>query len=143
MPADLSLLQYDTESGFTMRLSRPYCSGTYSVGVQKLAQQFIAELMTLEGSVRFDPKYGCSFLNDIRSRNVSAVGDIHRALAVNIATVLANRRGRETGDEPSDELLRDVAFDLEQRLDGVIVSLKIISEAGADATVQLPLKLLQ
>jgi hypothetical protein len=143
MTFDLSLLQYDPNTGFEMRLSRPYCSGTYAVGVQKLAQQVIAELMTLSGSVRFDSGYGCSFMNDIRSRNATAIGDIQRALTANIARVSANIRSRQIGDEPLDELLQDVAIEnLEQHRDNVIVLLRVRSEAGDNADIKLPLDLL-
>jgi hypothetical protein len=144
MSADLSLLQYDIVTGFELRLSRDYCSGSYAAGVQKLAQQFIAELMTLAGSVRFDPNYGCSFMNDIRSRNATAIGDIQRALSMNIARVVANRRSREIGNEPQDELLRNVEIaELNQKADKVVASLRVRSEAGESAVVQLPLSLLE
>jgi hypothetical protein len=147
MSADLSLLQYDPKkdpnSGLESLLSRPYCSGSYAVGVQKLSQQFMAELMTLAGSVRFDPNYGCSFINDIRSCNATALVDIRRSLTSNVNTVTANRRRRETGDEPLDELLDRVEITgLDQYLDQVIVSLRVYSEAGSQTAVQLPLDLL-
>jgi hypothetical protein len=143
MSADLSLLQYSGGTDLEMRLSRPHCSGAYAVGVQKLAQQFLAELLTLAGSVRFDPNYGCSFLNDIRLRNANAIGDIQRALVTNIGRVSANMRGREIGDEPADNLLGEVQLtDSEQNMDQVVVSIRVSSEAGNSAVVQLPLDLL-
>jgi hypothetical protein len=143
MAADLSIMQYNEKDGFTARLSRPYCSGAYAVGPQKLAQNFIAELMTLSGSVRFDPGYGCPFVSEIRSRNANTINDIRSAIHSNVTQVVANMRRREIGDEPEDEMIAQVVLvNLIQELDGVTVFLRVISEAGTSANIQLPLDLL-
>jgi hypothetical protein len=143
MPADLSIMQYTEKDGFTVRLSRPYCSGSYAVGSQKLVQNFIAELMTLVGSVRFNPSYGCTFIREIRSRNVNTINDIRSTIHSNISQVVSNMQRRETGELPADELIARVELvNLIQELDSVIVLLRVVSEAGIGMIVKLPLDLL-
>jgi hypothetical protein len=143
MPVDLSIMQYSEPEGFTVLLSRPYCSGAYAAGPQKLVQSFIAELMTLIGSVRFDRRYGCTFIHEIRSRNVNTINDIRSVIHSNISRVVANMQSRETGDEPAEEMIARVDLvSLIQERDGVIVNLCVVSEAGDATDLKLPLDLL-
>ena len=111
-------------------------------GAQKLAQHFIVELMTQKGSVRFDPDYGCRLPNELR--NILSLGDLHGVLARGINDVVTNVRGRERiTDSPNEMLAGASIVDLKQRLDCVIVSLRLRTEAGDDLVVKLPVELME
>jgi len=111
-------------------------------GAQKLAQHFIAELMTQKGSVRFDPDYGCRLPNELR--NILSLGDLHGVLARGINDVVTNVRGRERITDSPDEMLAWASIiDLKQQLDCVIVSLRLCTEAGDDLVVKLPVELME
>lgn len=140
----LATIQHSNETGFEFLLSKPYRSGAYVTGAQKLAQHFIAELMTQRGSVRFDPDFGCRLPGELRGYNVLSLSDIHGVLARGINDVVTNIRGRERVTDKADEMLADATIaDLKQRLDCVVVSLRIHTEAGEQVVVQLPLELME
>jgi hypothetical protein len=138
----LATIQYSDEGGFEFLLSKPYRSGASVAGPQKLAQNFIAELMTQKGSVRFDPDYGCRLPNELRGYNMLSLGDLHGVLARGINDVVMNIRGRERMTDTPDEMLAEATIvDMKQRLDDVIVSLRLRTEAKSDLVVQLPVEI--
>jgi len=138
----LATIQYSTENGFEFLLSRPFQSGVSVSGAQKLAQNFIAELMTQRGSVRFDPGYGSRLPNELRGYNVLSLGDLHGVLARGIDDVTTNLRARERITDTLDEMLASATIaDLKQRLDCVIVSLRLRTEAGDDLLTRFPVEL--
>ena len=140
----LATIQYSQENSFEFLLSKPFRSGAYVTGAQKLAQHFIAELMTQRGSVRFDPGYGCRLPGELRGYNMLSLSDIHGVLARGINDVATNIRSRERVTDTVDEMLADATIvDLRQRLDCVIVSLRIHTEAGRHVVVQLPIELME
>lgn len=140
----LATIQHSEEKGFEFLLSKPYRSGAYVTGAQKLAQHFIAELMTQRGSVRFEPDYGCRLPGELRGYNMLSISDIHGVLARGINDVVTNIRGRERVTDTAEEMLADATIiDLKQRLDCVIVSLKIHTEAGEQVVVQLLIELVE
>ncbi len=140
----LATIQYSPETGFEFLLSKPFRSGAYVSGARKLAQHFIAELMTQKGSVRFDPDFGCRLPNELRGYNMLSLGDLHGVLARGLNDVVTNVRGRERITDTPDEMLSDASIvDMTQRLDRVIVSLRLRTEAGDDLVVTLPVELME
>ena len=138
----LAVIQYSEENGFEFLLSKPHRSGAYVSGTQKLAQNFAAELLTQRGSVRFDPAYGSRFPGELRGYNMISLNDMHGVLARGIHDVVTNIRSRERMTDTPDEMLADAAItDLRQQLDHVIVSIRIVTEAGNSLVVRLPVEL--
>ena len=124
-------------------LSLPYQSGASTYGVKKTAQNFVAELLTQRGSVRFDLSYGSRLPNEIRGRNITAINDIQVLLTGAIHDVTSNMRLRETPDFLANELIRSVNIvRLQQDYDRVIVQLQIITEGpDKDNSITVPLTL--
>jgi len=140
----LATIQYSENDGFEFSLSRPFQSGAYVSGAQKLAQHFIAELMTQRGSVRFDPDYGCRLPNELVGYNMLTLGDLHGILARGIDDVVTNIRSRERITDMPDEMLAAANIvDLKQHLDRVVVSLRLLTEAGKNLVVALPIELME
>ena len=138
----LAIIQYSEENGFEFLLSKPYRSGSYVSGLQKLAQNFLVELMTQKGSVRFEPDFGSRLPSELRGMNILSLNDLHGSLARSLNDVVMNIRSRERMTDTPDELLADVSIiDLRQMLDRVIVSLRLRSESGTDLVMKLPLEL--
>jgi len=136
----LSLLQRGFGSDLTQSLSLPYLSGAFATGVAKLLQNVVAELLTLRGSVRFDPQYGCNLVNQIGVTNVSSLSDVNHLINVAVIDVQDNMRRRIIGDEPLDEMLdRIVVERLQQELDSVKVFLRVYSRAGESVSHHLPI----
>ena len=138
----LATIQYSEENGFEFLLSKPYRSGAYVTGAQKLVQNFAAELLTQRGSVRFDPTYGSRLPNELRGHNLATLDDIHGILARGLNDVVTNIRNRERPSHTPDEMLADaVIVDLRQELDRVIAAIEIHTEAGESLIVKFPMEL--
>lgn len=139
----LATIQYSAENGFEFLISKPYRSGAYVSGAQKLAQHFVAELMTRRGSVRFDPDFGCRLSEELRGCNMLTLGDLHGMLARGINDVVTNFRSRERITDTPDEMLAQASLvDMTQQLDRVVVSLRLRTEAGDNLVVRLPVELM-
>jgi hypothetical protein len=124
-------------------LSLPYRSGSYASGIWKIAQNFTAELMTQQGSVRFDPGYGSRLPDAIRGHNVVAVVEIQAVIAGAIDDVLTNMRRRETPMSIPSEIIESVEIaKIQQDFDRVVVDLAITTLAGSSVVVPLPIELI-
>lgn len=140
--SSLATIQYSDDQGFEFLLSKPFRSGAYVTGGQKLMQNFAAELLTQRGSVRFDPTFGSRFPNELRGTNLISLDDLHGVLARGINDVVSNLRSRERLTDNPDEMLADaVITDLRQQLDHVIVSIRLHTEAGSSLVLTLPIEL--
>lgn len=127
---------------FLFTLAEPYRSGTYVSGPLKAIQNFIAELFTDAGTVRFSPTFGCRFARETRGVNAVAITDIRGALARGIDQIRINQRYRQRGTAPRDEMIDRVnILGLQQLQDRVIASLSFTMESGEDTTIHLPISL--
>jgi hypothetical protein len=140
--SSLATIQHTSGDGFEFLLSKPQRSGLFVKGTPKLTQEFLAELFTQRGSVRYDPSYGSSFLRDIRGGNASAIDEFRSALHRGIREVLDAMRGRLRPEDTPDEIPAEVTVTaLEQQWDCVQVSLLFQSLAGSYQSIQLPVDL--
>ncbi|MDR1923176.1 MAG: hypothetical protein LBQ66_02285 [Planctomycetaceae bacterium] len=143
MPYDLAIMQRNAEhSELIASLGLPYTSGSRVSGAAKAVQQFIAELLTIRGSRRFRPDYGCNFLNDIRGRNVSTLDDLQVAVTQALSEVTENSHNRITREMPADEIISEVTVDeLIPQLDSVLLSMTVHTYDRQESPFQLPLHL--
>jgi len=119
-----------------------YRSGTFAVGIAKLLQNVLAELLTKRGSVRFDPGFGCDLVDQIGVTNISSLSEVGHALNVAILDVSENIKSRTIGNEPLDELLeRMVIEQMQQEYDRVRAVLRIFSQAGNSVSYDFVLTL--
>ena len=142
-----SLAIIQSPDGLTMEfpaaLSLPFRSGAYTSGLFKTAQNFVAELLTQRGSVRFDPTYGSRLPNEMRGLNVTALSSVQTVLAGAINDVITNMRRRERPTDLADEWIAAVHIaDIQQEVDRALVRLELMTEAGSKTHIQLPLEFL-
>ena len=139
---DLSLIQYTDAQGFQFLLGLPYRSGARITGGQKTIQRFIMELMTQAGSVLFQPDYGCNLVSEIRGCNVQSLDEINECLTQSIHTVVMNMRTRDRADATAEEIVDTVnVLELIQNFDHVLARLQLITFAGTQHSLELPLEL--
>ncbi|GHT30354.1 hypothetical protein FACS1894214_0030 [Planctomycetales bacterium] len=121
-------------------LSAPYHSGWYLQGKIKVMQEFLAELLTKRGSVRFDPEYGCELVDGIGKYN--AITALQGFIARCVADVQEQMQYRLTGEEPPEEVLEGAEVeDVVQELDKVIAKIQIYTAAGDAVSFQLPFEI--
>ena len=116
--------------GLIQSLSPPFRSGAFVTGIVKLLQNVLAELLTIRGSVRFHPTYGCDLLRHIGVANVTSLAEAGNFINLAVSDVQDNMRRRIIGDEPSNETLdRIVVESLRQEHDRIVFTLRVHSRA--------------
>jgi hypothetical protein len=143
MPYDLATMQSNTEQNELIPcLSLPYRSGSAVSGTSKVVQQFITEMLTVRGSVRFRPDFGCSFLTDIRGRNTSSLEDLSEAVSRALHVVVENGQRRITRELPYDEIISEARLvDLTPNLDTVLASIVVYTYDRQEIPFQLPVSI--
>ena len=114
--------------------------GEITAGVQKLAQRWLIEFLTIEGSIRAAPERGTQFINDIRTGQIRTTLDAEQSfyLAANAAAI--NLKLEEEDNIPVDE-----AYDyfnlvsIQAQGDTITAYVEVASEAGNTAQLILPI----
>jgi len=127
----ISLLQKDAGGILVQSLSPPFRSGTIATGGAKLLQNVIAELMTIRGSVRFHPTFGCDLLRHIGVTNITSLSEAGHLIHLAVSDVQDNIRRRVTETETPEETLDKITVEqLRQEQDRIIFTLQVHSRAG-------------
>lgn len=114
--------------------------GEICTGIQKLAQRFVMEFLTIKGSMPFDPLRGCRFMRDFYAGRLRTEGQIVTAFAFAELEISQNLRNEETSDMPDDE-----RYDYAELLGIAIlpnrlrINIGLVSLAGATREMILPL----
>lgn len=136
-----SLLQRDSRNNLVQKLSEPYRSGSFTSGPLKVLQEFIAELCTVKGSVRFERSYGCGLVSVLGRTNASSISSFYTALQNAVNTVTSNMTRRRKSTTPLNESLDHVDIDdVQQELTAIKVQLTCYTADGSDesATISFP-----
>jgi hypothetical protein len=120
-------------------LTKPGQPGEVCTGLQKLAQRFLLELLTRQGTILYMPDRGCDFLTELDG-NVRSVTDISGAFERALTDITTNLTSEETPDDPTDEQFSEAILN-EVRIDEDRISLDItlVSEAGSNQRLILPM----
>lgn len=108
--------------------------GKIVTGVQKLIQRFVYLLLTIRGSVAYNPLVGCDFLIDIQNGQIRGEADVRAAFSSAEADIAAQLLAMEVDEDPDDE--RYDSADLTYALisgDNLIMQITLTTVSG-DAT---------
>jgi len=132
-PAGMQLLQQD--------LLRPLEGGQVCVGIQKLAQRWLIEFLTIRGSMKYKPERGCDFMAEVRAQALRSEQDVYAAFMGSRSQVANNLRGEDLDTDPADERYANAELlSVVIRPDRTMVlTVQITSAAGTARKVILPL----
>lgn len=118
-------------------------NGSVCTGVQKLAQRWIIEFLTIRGSMPFHMKdRGTLFMLWLRQGRIQSEFDVRAYFNFAAQQVSVNLRKVETSDMAADERLQSATLDQLQILDGALeLSVTLSSIAGDTRNVVLPISL--
>lgn len=118
--------------------------GAVCTGIQKLAQRWVLELLTEQGSMALHlADRGCTFMTAVRSGRLRQELDVSTEFNFSAAEVRQRLLDEETDDMPDDERLESATLQQLSLLPGTIVlSVLITSLAGDAASLVLPLPVL-
>ena len=121
-------------------LVMPGDGGSVCTGILKLVQRWLLEFITVQGSMPFLPKRGCSFFQQLRAGNLRTVLDLQQSFYLAARQVYDNLTAEDKTTDPNDEQL-DSAELQTAVLSGANASLaiKVNSKAGDARIVLLPI----
>lgn len=121
-------------------LVTPGNPGTAIAGIEKLAQRFLIELLTEQGTLTYLPSRGTTFMTEARIGAWRTPGDVQSSFGTASVQLTDNLKSEESVDDPADEKYESSKL-LSVSLIGtdVTMSLQVTSAAGTSRTVLLPL----
>ena len=87
----------------TQALATEINSGQITTGIQKLAQRFLLELLTENGSLTYLPNRGCDFMSKARLGNFLTPLDVLSAFSASLVDIRGNLEAEESEDDEDDE----------------------------------------
>lgn len=123
-------------------LVQPGGSGALTTGIQKLAQRFLLELLTVRGSLRYLPNRGTSFMAELRSGQLRTSSDVVAAFARAEHYAKGQLRREQAETDPADERYQQAELlSATHTGDRLSLRIRIVSDAGSDAVIIYPLRI--
>ena len=117
--------------------------GEAVVGVAKLAQWFLVELMTARGSVPHAPSRGTTFFPELHRGRLRSEADVFAAFGFAVGDLQAAARLTESPSDPADERFADAELLAVAILPGYArLTISIRSRAGSTRQAILPVSTL-
>ena len=114
--------------------------GEITAGVQKLAQRWLIEFLTIRGSMRALPNRGSQFINDIRVGKIRTTLDAEQSFYLSAAQVKRQLVLEESASDPADERFRSIELiSLAVTGDTIVVRAELTSRAGTQHDILLPI----
>lgn len=114
--------------------------GEITTGIQKLAQRWLVEFLTIRGSLRSAPTRGSRFINDLRTGQIRTTLDAEQSFYLSARQVELNLKLEEESGIPDDEAYRSVELEaIAVTGDTVSVAVLLSSIAGSNAEVIFPI----
>lgn len=114
--------------------------GQITTGIQKLAQDFLLELLTIRGSKFCEPDRGCLFMQDAQQGLWRTTTDVFASFAAALVDVEANLLAAQDNDSQADEQFKEAeieAVTLNQT--SAAATVRVTSQAGTSRLVIAPL----
>jgi hypothetical protein len=139
---DLLIFQNTKPSGNQKIFMGFGTGGELTTGVQKVSQTFTTILLTDIGSVYDQPDYGTDLILSIQSGQTQNGSDLESAfnIAAAAAKSIMDQAAEDAGAPPDERLSTAVLSDyiLDKNSGKIVLTVVITTEAGASATIYLP-----
>lgn len=115
--------------------------GFIVAGIVKLAQRFLLELLTEQGSIPYDPLRGTTFMRELRLGQVQTTIDAEISFALALDQAKLRLQLEESTDMPNDERygrVNLISITVAPR-DTLKLRLSLFSLAGTGVTLLLPI----
>ena len=114
--------------------------GEITTGIQKLAQRWLVEFLTIRGSLRAAPTRGSRFIEDLRTGQIRTTVDAEQSFYLSARQVETSLKLEEESGIPSDEAYRSVELEnIAVTGDQISVTVLLSSVAGGNAQVIFPI----
>ena len=121
-------------------LVTPEHGGLVTTGIQKLAQRYLLELLTSEGSMPFLPNRGSSFMIEGRQGFWKTAADVKQSFNVAEATIKSHLVDEESDTDPLDEKYHSSELlTVIVSPDSVVARISLTSKAGTSRELITPI----
>jgi len=135
----------DTAGGeilLTQALATSDNGGQITTGIQKLAQRFLLELLTEQGSLTYLPDRGCDFMAKARLGNFLTPLDVLSSFSAALVDIRNNLEIEELESDPDDERFLDAEAEaVTLNAGSATLHIRITSRAGNTRKVIAPLNI--
>lgn len=130
----------DREKLLRMALVGEGDRGEVTAGIQKLAQRWLIEILTEEGSLRYDSNRGTIFMIEARLGRIRNTADAEQVFFFAADQARFALQAEETDDTPLDEAYSRVELESITVLDGfMLMRVRLYSVLGNDREILLPI----
>lgn len=114
--------------------------GKITAGVQKLGQRWLLEMMTEQGSIRYLPARGTTFMTEARQGSLRTTVDAELSFRLAAAQAQIQLLAEEDDNMPDDERFGGVSLDNIAVIgDTLTLRVTVFSRAGTSRQVLLPI----
>lgn len=106
-------------------------------GIYRLAQRFLLELLTVQGSMRYLPKRGCNFIKSLQQTVITEF-DVFIAFAIAKRDIARNLRNEDKTNKPHEKYKNCKLNRITLDNDGIIIELIVLNAAGSMLTFTTP-----
>ena len=139
---DLGLYRADGGVFATQALADSMDSGRTVVGMEKLAQRFLLELLTPTDEIAQETM-GCPFIDRLTTGNFSSESDVFVAFSSAAGLVVSRLKEAETADDPDNERIASVrAVSLTLANGAMRLAIRLTNQAGTASNLTVPLDFL-
>ena len=115
--------------------------GVLVQGIEKLSQLWQFELLTERGTIPDEPQRGTELLRAARRGQLRTTVDAEQAFRLAATDASDALRARQPADAPADESLdRTELLNLEVTDEGIRARVRILSEAGEEREIRVPVQ---
>ena len=130
------------EVALQQTLAQPGEGGKITAGIQKLAQRFLLELLTEQGSMLYNPHRGSTFMTEVRLGLLRTQVDVYGSFARAVDQITDNLIGDESASDPLDERFASAAINSIAVAPGAAhIYVSLTSRDGTARPVILPIAL--
>ena len=100
-------------------------------GVKKLVQRVILELLTVKGSMTFNPEVGCTFLSNLKKKPIYSEFDVKNIFLAAKIDIINRLKQEEDTNTPDDERLENMSLTTITLVPGrLLLTIAIKNKAG-------------
>jgi hypothetical protein len=133
-------IEPNKDSLTTMALARENDGGEITAGIQKLAQRWLLEMLTEEGTIPWEPERGTLFMTQLRLGLVRTTIEAEQLFFFAEDQARLNLILEEDDDMPDDERFGSASLvSLAVNGDLLVVRAELTSRAGKGVTLLMPL----
>ena len=116
--------------------------GEVCTGAQMVAQAWLTEFMTEQGSVGYAPEAGCPFMTALKQGRMRAETDVFQYFNLSSAGVRRNLLSAEDGTEPAEDRFSKAVLNAVTVSPGyVTLNVSVSTLAGTSRKVILPIEI--